>query len=81
MRASRSPSSRTFFIHAVDVRNAESWMLEVVLQIEAQILKKYSIFQKLSKLLTACSARGRPPDRGTNAEFFSTFSDFYIILY
>jgi len=44
MRASRSPSSRTFFIHAVDVRNAESWMLEVVLQIEAQILKKYLIF-------------------------------------
>ena len=30
MRASRSPSSRTFFIHAVDPSNAESWMLEVV---------------------------------------------------
>ena len=29
MRASRSPSSRTFFIHAVDPSNAESWMLEV----------------------------------------------------
>ena len=44
MRASRSPSSRTFFIHAVDVRNAESWMLEVVLQIEALMLKLFSTY-------------------------------------
>ena len=34
MRSSRSPSSRTFFIHAVDARNAQRWMLEVVLQIQ-----------------------------------------------
>lgn len=34
MRSSRSPNSRTFFIHAVDPRNLQSWMLEVVLQIE-----------------------------------------------
>ncbi len=43
-------------------------MLEVVLQIEAQILKKYSNSEKLFKLLAVCSARGRPPDRGTNAQ-------------
>ncbi len=47
MRASRSPSSRTFFIHAVDERNAESWMLEVVLQIarsaQSDLVKWYDV--------------------------------------
>ena len=47
MRASRSPSSRTFFIHAVDERNAESWMLEVVLQIarsaQSDLVKWYGV--------------------------------------
>lgn len=47
MRASRSPSSRTFFIHAVDSSNAQSWMLEVVLQIErnahSALLKNYQV--------------------------------------
>jgi hypothetical protein len=49
MRASRSPSSRTFFIHAVDERNAESWMLEVVLQIarsaQSDLVKWYDVFE------------------------------------
>lgn len=72
MRGSRSPCSRTFFIHAVDPSNAQSWILEVVLQIErnaqSTLVKHYQVrYFFISQVVggkrcTNQSARMRPPE-------------------
>jgi hypothetical protein len=73
MRASRSPSSRTFFIHAVDERNAESWMLEVVLQIAR------SAQSDLVKWYDVCALAARFPRSSISACFPLSICPFVFI--
>jgi len=65
MRASRSPSSRTFFIHAVEASNAQRWMIEVVLQIErnaqSALVKHYQVFNSNKQYITRCASSESSP--------------------